>query len=72
MRTVRKLLMVSIRGYKTIISPWLPSACRFTPTCSEFALAAVERYGVFRGSARAVGRVLRCHPFTKGGFDPVV
>ena len=50
----------------------LPAACRFVPTCSEYAMEAVERYGAVRGSAMALGRVLRCHPLARAGYDPVV
>jgi putative membrane protein insertion efficiency factor len=58
--------------YKRWISPLLPPACRYVPTCSEYAMEAVERYGVLRGGIMAAWRVLRCHPFVKGGYDPVV
>ena len=61
-----------LRGYKWAISPMLRPACRFVPTCSEYAMEAVERHGVMRGGAIAVRRLLRCHPLAKGGFDPVV
>lgn len=61
-----------LRGYKWAISPLLPPACRYVPTCSDYAMEAVDRYGIFRGSLMATGRLLRCHPFTKGGYDPVV
>jgi putative membrane protein insertion efficiency factor len=64
-------LLALLRGYKWVFSPFLPPACRYVPTCSEYAAEAVERYGVFRGSAMAMWRVLRCHPFVRGGFDPV-
>lgn len=60
-----------VRGYKWLISPLLPPSCRYVPTCSEYAMEAVERYGALRGAAMAIWRVLRCHPFVKGGFDPV-
>ncbi len=60
-----------LRGYKAAISPLLPPACRFYPTCSEYALEAVTRYGALRGSWLATRRLLRCHPFHPGGFDPV-
>ena len=58
--------------YKRWISPSLPPSCRYVPTCSEYAAEAVERYGVLRGSMMATWRVIRCHPFVKGGYDPVV
>jgi uncharacterized protein len=58
--------------YKRWISPLLPPACRYVPTCSQYAMEAVERYGVLRGGIMAAWRVLRCHPFVKGGYDPVV
>jgi uncharacterized protein len=60
-----------LRGYKWAISPLFPPACRYLPTCSEYAMEAVERYGVLRGGFKAFGRVLRCHPFARGGYDPV-
>ena len=60
-----------LRAYKIAISPWLPTSCRYVPTCSEYAMEAVEQYGVFRGTWMALRRILRCHPFVKGGYDPV-
>jgi uncharacterized protein len=63
-----KLLQV----YKRIISPMLPAACRYLPTCSEYAIEAVERYGAVRGGWRAFIRIMRCHPFAGSGYDPVV
>lgn len=60
-----------IRGYQRFISPALPPACRFTPSCSQYALEAVTRYGVVRGGWLAVRRLARCHPFHRGGPDPV-
>jgi len=53
------------------ISPYLPNACRFQPTCSQYAIEAIERFGPARGSSMAVKRILRCHPFHAGGYDPV-
>jgi uncharacterized protein len=66
------LVMQLLHGYKWLLSPLLPPACRYVPTCSEYAMEAVDRYGVLRGGMMAVWRVLRCHPFVKGGYDPVV
>ena len=60
-----------LRMYKRWISPMLPSACRFYPTCSEYMMEAIERHGVFRGVGLGLRRLLRCHPFHEGGFDPV-
>jgi hypothetical protein len=61
-----------LRGYKWAISPLFPPACRYVPTCSEYAMEAVERYGAVRGGWMALGRVLRCHPLRRAGYDPVV
>lgn len=61
-----------LRAYKRAISPMLLPACRYTPTCSEYALEAIDRFGALRGAALAVARLLRCHPFARGGYDPVV
>jgi putative membrane protein insertion efficiency factor len=60
-----------IRGYQRFISPALPPACRFTPSCSQYALDAVARHGAARGGWLAIRRLARCHPFHRGGFDPV-
>lgn len=60
-----------LRGYKWAISPMFPPSCRYVPTCSEYAMEAVERYGAVRGGFMALIRLLRCHPFVKGGYDPV-
>lgn len=57
--------------YKAFVSPFLPPACRFEPTCSEYARQAVEKYGAMKGSWLGVKRILRCQPFSKGGYDPV-
>ena len=57
--------------YKRFVSPLLPRACRFEPTCSVYARQAIERHGFLRGGGLAVGRLLRCHPFHRGGLDPV-
>jgi putative membrane protein insertion efficiency factor len=68
---MKTLFITIIRLYKYLISPLLPSSCRFTPTCSEYAVEAISRYGSLRGSLIAAGRILRCNPFSGGGFDPV-
>lgn len=68
---MQALVLSLLRGYKRWFSPLLPPACRFHPTCSEYALQAVERYGVGRGSWLALKRIARCHPFHPGGLDPV-
>lgn len=60
-----------LRAYKWAISPMFPPSCRYVPTCSEYADEAVERYGALRGGWMALVRLLRCHPFVKGGYDPV-
>jgi putative membrane protein insertion efficiency factor len=68
-----KLVVLQLlRAYKWAISPMLPPSCRFVPTCSEYAMEAVDRYGVLRGGFMALMRLLRCHPFAHGGYDPVV
>jgi len=70
-RITRQLVLLLLQAYKRAISPWLPPACRYLPTCSEYALEAVADYGVLRGGAMALLRLLRCHPFAQGGYDPV-
>jgi len=67
----KTVLLTLLRGYKWAISPMFLPACRYLPTCSEYAAEAVERHGALRGSAMALRRLLRCHPFVKGGYDPV-
>lgn len=68
----KKFVLLLLRGYKRAISPMFLPACRYVPTCSEYAMEAVDRYGVIRGSAMAIWRLLRCHPLAKGGVDLVV
>jgi len=60
-----------IRGYQLLLSPLLPPACRFYPSCSQYAMDAVRRHGALRGMWLACGRLLRCHPWCRGGYDPV-
>lgn len=64
-------MLAAIRFYRRSISPGLPPACRFFPTCSEYALEAIERYGALKGGWMAFWRILRCNPFSRGGYDPV-
>lgn len=68
---MQKALIACLRGYKLFLSPLLPTACRFQPTCSEYMLEAIQKYGARRGVWMGVRRVLRCHPFHDGGYDPV-
>jgi putative membrane protein insertion efficiency factor len=69
---MKSLALALLRLYKRWISPAFPPSCRYVPTCSEYALEAVERYGAWRGGMMAAWRLLRCHPLAKGGYDPVV
>jgi putative membrane protein insertion efficiency factor len=68
---VKKILIFLIKIYKKYISPLLPNSCRFYPTCSEYAIEALSKYGVLKGSIKSAYRILRCNPFNKGGYDPV-
>ena len=73
MRQFAKLVVLQLlRAYKWAISPMLPPSCRFVPTCSEYAMEAVDHYGVLRGGLMALARLLRCHPLAHAGYDPVV
>lgn len=67
----RTILIGFIRGYQLLISPVLPSSCRFHPSCSEYARQAVSKHGAGKGSWLSLRRLLRCHPFHPGGYDPV-
>ncbi|MBC7333055.1 MAG: membrane protein insertion efficiency factor YidD [Actinobacteria bacterium] len=68
---MKKVLLFILRVYKKYISPILPNSCRFYPTCSEYAIEAISKYGVVKGSIKSMYRVLRCNPLCKGGYDPV-
>ncbi|HVM92847.1 MAG TPA: membrane protein insertion efficiency factor YidD [Terriglobales bacterium] len=69
---MKAVALAMLRMYKRWVSPSLAPSCRYVPTCSEYAMEAIERYGVVRGSAMGAWRILRCHPLVKGGYDPVV
>ena len=69
---MKSLALGLLRLYRRWISPSFPPSCRYVPTCSEYAMEAVERYGALRGGVMAAWRVFRCHPLAKGGLDPVV
>ena len=67
----RRIVLLPIRGYQKFISPGLPPSCRFSPSCSQYALEAVSKYGALKGMWLGARRLVRCHPFNPGGFDPV-
>ena len=68
---MKVVVLFLIRFYRGFLSPLKPPSCRYIPTCSEYAMIAVEKYGAAKGSFLAIKRILRCHPFHKGGYDPV-
>ena len=68
-RLIEKLLIAPIKLYRRFISPLKPACCRFYPSCSEYAILAVKKYGPFKGLIKAIWRILRCNPFSKGGID---
>lgn len=68
---MKRLFLAMLRFYRKAISPLFPPSCRYSPTCSAYALEAVEKYGALKGGFLALRRFLRCHPFHKGGYDPV-
>jgi uncharacterized protein len=70
-RSAQFLMIFVVRAYQVVLGPMLPPACRYTPTCSQYALEALERHGPWRGGMLAIRRILRCHPFRMGGYDPV-
>lgn len=71
MKPVAALLLALLRGYRLVLSPWIGTQCRFEPSCSRYAIEAIERHGAGAGSYLAARRVLRCHPYCNGGHDPV-
>ncbi len=68
---MKSIMLVAVKFYRNWISPALPGSCRFAPTCSAYALQALERHGALRGASLTTRRLLRCHPFHSGGYDPV-
>jgi len=68
---LKNILILLIKGYKAFISPLFPPSCRFNPTCSQYGLEAIARFGAFKGGYLTIKRILRCHPFHPGGYDPV-
>ncbi|HYE89643.1 MAG TPA: membrane protein insertion efficiency factor YidD [Terriglobales bacterium] len=70
MSAVVRATVGAVRGYQRFVSPFLPAACRFAPTCSEYAAQALADHGLVRGLGLAAWRIARCHPLTRGGFDP--
>ena len=68
---LKKIILKSIQLYRKYISPMTPPKCIYTPTCSQYAIDAINKYGALKGGFLASKRILRCHPFRKGGFDPV-
>ncbi|MBT9170552.1 MAG: putative membrane protein insertion efficiency factor [Actinobacteria bacterium] len=68
---MKRALILAIKAYKRFVSPLLPPSCRFQPSCSIYTVHAVEKYGVLKGSGLALWRIVRCSPFSRGGYDPV-
>ena len=68
---MKKILKFFIKLYRKFISPILPQSCRFTPSCSQYAIEAIDKFGAIRGTILATYRILRCNPFCRGGYDPV-
>ncbi len=71
MQILGKIFILVIKLYQIIISPLFPQSCRFLPSCSEYSAAAIRRYGLLKGGVLGLRRIIRCHPFNPGGYDPV-
>jgi len=71
MKITDKILILIIKGYQIIISPIFSQSCRFYPTCSQYSIESIKKYGTFKGGLKAVKRIAKCHPFSKGGYDPL-
>lgn len=71
MNNMKKILIVSIRFYQRYLSPLKGTKCPYIPSCSQYGIEAIEKYGVWKGGALALYRIVRCNPFSKGGYDPV-
>ncbi|MBN1595429.1 membrane protein insertion efficiency factor YidD [candidate division FCPU426 bacterium] len=69
---MRKLAKHILQAYKKYVSPFIPAACRFYPTCSEYTNMAIQKYGILKGGYLGMKRLVKCHPFHKGGFDPLI
>lgn len=70
-KPLQLLFIVLIKGYQRFVSPFLPPTCRYTPSCSQYGIDALKKHGSFKGSLLTIKRILRCHPWAKGGYDPV-
>ncbi len=68
---MKKILILIIRFYQKFISPIKPASCRFYPTCSQYAIEAINKYGLIKGGYKSIRRIMRCHPFNEGGYDPL-
>lgn len=68
---IKTILLAALRSYRFVLSPWLGNGCRYWPTCSEYAMQAIEQHGALRGSWMMLARLARCHPYSAGGVDPV-
>jgi putative membrane protein insertion efficiency factor len=67
-----RVCIITVKTYQYVVSPLLPPSCRFFPTCSEYTIQAIEKYGALRGGFLGLRRILRCHPYSRGGYDPVL